>query len=298
MAPLIDLRAAAGRGWPPSGCCARPPRSRGRGRRTGRRAVTVPWKSWALPGWPRQRLAHRAVSLGIEHEGRLAVARQVDRGGEIPGVAEPADACPRRGRSRPGRCRRRRRRTAFRRAGPAHWACRRALATTPSASGIVRATAPALRSISLIESLMALATYARPPRTTIAVGWMPTSTCRVAPVSRSIRLTVPDAGAPRSSTTMSRSWLLAVRSPGRGSRPPQLLTTRVRSSSESLGSIRQGLDGILAQQLERRQVDLGDRVAVGGGHEQPRAVAGDRHPAGDRVTLGPRGLNADLRRGP
>ena len=54
--------------------------------------------------------------------------------------------------------------------------------------------------------------------------------------ARSIRLTVPDAGAPRSSTTMSRSWLLAVRSPGRGSRPPQLLTTSVRSSSESRGS--------------------------------------------------------------
>ncbi len=102
--------------------------------------------------------------------------------------------------------------------------------------GIVRATVPALMSISLIESLMALATYASPPLTTMAVGWIPTSTCRVAPVWRSTRLTVPDAGAPRSLTTMSRSWLLAVRSPGRGSRPPQLLTISVRSSSESLGS--------------------------------------------------------------
>ena len=38
-----------------------------------------------------QRLAHRPVPLGVEHEGRLAVVRQVDRGGEIAGVAEPAD---------------------------------------------------------------------------------------------------------------------------------------------------------------------------------------------------------------
>ena len=57
-----------------------------------------------------------------------------------------------------------------------------------------------------------------------------------APVARSIKVTVPDAGAPRSSTTIWRSWLLADRSPGPGGRPPQLLTTSVRSSSVSLGS--------------------------------------------------------------
>ena len=83
----------------------------------------------------------------------------------------------------------------------------------------------------------------------MAVGWMPTSTCRVAPVFRSIRLTVPDAGAPRSSTRMSRYWLLAVRSPGRGSRPPQLLTIRVASSSESRGSNGQVLDRVFLHRL-------------------------------------------------
>ena len=93
---------------------------------------------------------------------------------------------------------------------------------------------------------------------------------------------------------MSRSWLLAVRSPGLGSRPPQLLTTRVRSSSESLGSNGRFSTGYSRTSCVRRQVDLGDGVAVGRGDEQARAVAGDRHPAGDRVALGARGLDREL----
>ena len=52
IAAVVDLQAAAGRGWPPSGCSARPARSRGRGRSTRSTTVTVPWKSWALPGLP------------------------------------------------------------------------------------------------------------------------------------------------------------------------------------------------------------------------------------------------------
>ena len=112
-----------------------------------------------------------------------------------------------------------------------------------------------------------------------------------APVWRSIRLTVPEAGCPRSSTTMSRSWLLAVRSPGEGSRPPQLLTISVRSSSESLGSKGSVWTGY-SRTSSRGQVDLGDGVAIGRGHEQPRAVASDRHPAGHRVAR-PSGLPRD-----
>ena len=53
--------------------------------------MTVPWKSWALPGLPSSVLAHRAVPLGVEHERRLAVVREVDRRREIAGVAEAAD---------------------------------------------------------------------------------------------------------------------------------------------------------------------------------------------------------------
>ena len=164
----------------------------------------------------------------------------------------------------------------------------------PQRSGIVRVTLPASRSISLTESLIALATNARRPSTTIAVGWMPTSTCRVAPVARSIRLTVPDAGAPRSSTTIVE--VLALGRPVAGPRQP---AAPVADDQRPLvvrepRLVRQGLDRVLADEPERRQVDLGDGVAVGRGDEQPRAVAGDRHPAGDGVALGPRGLDRDL----
>ena len=37
------------------------------------------------------RLAHRAVALGVEHEGRAAVVAQGDGRGEVTGVAEAAD---------------------------------------------------------------------------------------------------------------------------------------------------------------------------------------------------------------
>ena len=113
------------------------------------------------------------------------------------------------------------------------------------------------------------------------------------PSRRSIRLTVPEAGTPRSSTTMSSSWLLAVRSPGSGSRPPQLLTTRVarprRASARTGGSG----PGIRLTRMLRREVDLDHGVPVGRGDEQAAAVAGDRHPAGHGVGLRALGLERD-----
>ena len=105
-----------------------------------------------------QRLAHRAVALGVEHEGGLAVARQVDRGGEIAGMAEPADLA--RGEVDLGQ-------GVVAAVGDVERVAAQGQCVghaaehpqaIPSAWGIVRATVPAPMSISLIESLMALAT--------------------------------------------------------------------------------------------------------------------------------------------
>ena len=48
---------------------------------------------------------------------------------------------------------------------------------------------------------------------------------------------------------------------------------------------REGFDREFADEVARGEVHLGDRVPVGRGHEEPRAIAGDRHPARDRIPL-------------
>ncbi len=106
----------------------------------------------------------------------------------------------------------------------------------PHRIGIVRTTLADSMSTSEIVSLIALATNARPPWTAMDVGCKPTSTCRVSPVSRLIRLSEPEVTVFRESTTTSRSSLLEVISPSPARWPAQLLTMIVFSSSVSLGS--------------------------------------------------------------
>ena len=82
---------------------------------------------------------------------------------------------------------------------------------------------------------------------------------------------------------MSRSWLLAVRSPGLGSRPPQLLTISVRSSSESRGSYGRVSTGYSRTNRQRFQ-SRSRRSRCGWPRQRKsRAVASDRHPAGNRI---------------
>ena len=53
--------------------------------------MTVPWKSWALPGLPRIVLLTEPLPLVLSTKAELAVVAQGDGRGEVAGVAEAAD---------------------------------------------------------------------------------------------------------------------------------------------------------------------------------------------------------------
>ncbi len=164
----------------------------------------------------------------------------------------------------------------------------------PQRSGIVRVTLPASMSSSLTESLIALATNARRPpnddRRRVDAD-LDVPGCAGGEVDQADR-----ARRRRPAIVDHDVEVLALGRPVAGLRQPPAPVADdqrplvVRESR----LVRQGLDRVLADEPERRQVDLGDGVAIGRGHEQPRAVAGDRHPARDGIAPGPGGLDREL----
>ena len=106
----------------------------------------------------------------------------------------------------------------------------------PQRMGMVRVTLAAPTSISLIESLIAFATYAKLPSHDDCGG-----VDAHLDVPGRPGLAIDQADRPRCrcpSLVNNDIEVLALRGPvaGAGRAPPQLLTTSVRSSSESLGS--------------------------------------------------------------
>ena len=254
--------------------------------------MTVPWKSWALPGWPSSGLGHRAVPLGVEHEGRLAVVRELHRRGEVAGVAEPADlagghvdlgqgvvaavgdveraAAQRQG---VGHAAEHPQRSPSQQEGPRDGAGRQVDLADRVAHGVGDVGAAALHDDRRrVDADLDVPGGAgrEIDEADRARGRRPALVDHDVEV---LALGRPVAGPGRPAAPVAddqRAFVLGE---------PRLVGER--------------LHRVFAHESVRGQVDLGDGVMVGRGDEQPTAVARDGHPAGDRIAPGPPRLDGD-----